>query len=592
MDTHSQNMAGMNSGESIGLPASGRKENPWVWACLGFLLVAYGFSVIRVGAVGLFGRYQDDSIYFSAAKALASGQGYVLPSFPVPLKATKYPELYPAVLAGIWKIDPHFPNNVRLAAALTLAFGFAALLFAFLLLRRWPGMGDWPALLAIALVALTSHFVVLSASVLSDVPFMAFLLAAVYLAETSLSGKQGRVALAIGAGVLSGFCVGLRSLGVAAVAGIGLAFLLKRQYRRLAWFSLAVLPLALFFLWPALTAALHPSGAGPAVGPGDSGWTQTLCYYSSYACNWRMNVTNFPTLVSVMKVNLLFTSVQPGAFLALPLTAGAGLSGVVLLWLLSFIVWIGVLRHCKALFPEPFVLTFLFMLVLILPWPYPVGRFLLPFLPLFFGGLVIEARKFASLVTNSLRYRRALREQVLAGLLGLGGLALGGTIAVNYLWSIPSWNARLGTELAGLLADRRGAYEWLRRNAAPDAKVIAYEDGPVYLYTGRESIRPIECLTQVYYLGRRGFAERDAARLFDVADHIGASYWLVTPDDFAMAEPLDRNLLLRKERELLAMAPVVFKSADGAVRVYDVRSLTRADERGRSKPAAQPSPGA
>jgi Dolichyl-phosphate-mannose-protein mannosyltransferase len=572
VNVHLSDVDGAGADNRIVAAAGRPKGNARVWACFGLILFIYVFSAFRVGPVGFLGRYEDDTIYFSAAKALASGQGYVLPSFPIPLRMTKYPELYPLVLAGIWKIDPHFPENVDLAVGLTLVFGCAALLFAFLLLRRWPGMGDWPALIAVALVAFTSHFVLLSADVLSDVPFTALMLGAIWLAEKEGRKKRGAAI----AGLLVGLSVGLRSLGIAVGAGIGLAFLLKRKYGRLGWFCATAVPLGLFFFWPALAGLIHPAGARLAVGPGDSGWTQTLCYYSSYACSWRMNVTNFRTLASVVKVNLLYTSAQPGAFLTQPLLDKTGLWSVALIWLLSFAAWIGIARRWKTGAPEPYVLTFLFSLALLLPWPYPDDRFLLPFLPLLFGGFVMEARNFVPLAANSLRNRRAVPERALAGLLALAGLALAATIAVNYIVGIPVQNARLASQLAGTLADRRGAYNWIRRNAAPGAKVIAYEDGLVYLYTGRKAIRPINCQTQVYYLGDRSYAERDAARLFDVARHIGASYWLVAPGDYLMESPVDTTLLLAKEKELLASAPLVYESADGAVRLYDVRGLTGA----------------
>ncbi|HVB99351.1 MAG TPA: hypothetical protein VNJ12_08495 [Candidatus Dormibacteraeota bacterium] len=573
-------MAVTDSGEPVALPTSGRREHLWVWACLGLLLILYCFSVLRVGPVGFFGKYEDDTLYFSSARALATGQGYVLPGFPVHLRAHKYPELYPLVLAIVWKLDPHFPGNLNYAVGITIALGCLSLVMAFLILRRWPTLGNWPALLAVALVAFTSHFVILSAAVLSDIPFMALLLATIYLAEVSLSGRPTGFLSPIGAGLLTGFTIGLRSLGIAAAAGIALTFLLKRRYRPLAWFCLAALPPTLFFLWPALSALVHPSAARIAIGPNDSGWTQTLCYYSSYSCNWRMNVTDFRTLASVVKVNLLFTSAQPGAFLTLPLLQNTGLWHMAVLWLLSFAAWIGIARRWNTAGMESYALTFLFMLLLILPWPYPTDRFLVPFLPFLFGVLVVEARHFASLVGKSLRTPGSPPERALAGSLGLAGLALAATIAVNYAWSIPAQNARLANELAGTLADRRGAYAWLRRNAAPHAKVIAYEDGLVYLYTERPSIRPINCLTQVYYLGDHSYAVRDAARLFDVADHVDASYWLVSPGDYAMEPPLDRTLLLAKEKKLLAAAPVVFESADGAVRLYDIRCMTQTGENG------------
>ena len=76
-------------------------RNPWVWLALGFVLVLYVLSALRVDPMATFGSPGDDALYFASAKSLALGGGYVLPSFPVRLRATKYPELYPVLLANV-----------------------------------------------------------------------------------------------------------------------------------------------------------------------------------------------------------------------------------------------------------------------------------------------------------------------------------------------------------------------------------------------------------------------------------------------------------------------------------------------------------
>ncbi len=61
------------------------------------------------------GFYHDDSIYWVSAQSLAMGDGYRIESLPGQPYQTKYPPLYCALLAGIWKLDPQFPSNLRLA---------------------------------------------------------------------------------------------------------------------------------------------------------------------------------------------------------------------------------------------------------------------------------------------------------------------------------------------------------------------------------------------------------------------------------------------------------------------------------------------
>lgn len=71
---------------------------------LAFLLIGSLHMV-----AGVCGVHHDDAIYVSTAKGPAQGQGYRLINFPGSPKQTKYPILYPAMLAIVWKLWPSFP---------------------------------------------------------------------------------------------------------------------------------------------------------------------------------------------------------------------------------------------------------------------------------------------------------------------------------------------------------------------------------------------------------------------------------------------------------------------------------------------------
>lgn len=559
--------------------AHGNKENPWVWALLVVILVLYVFSALRINPVGTFGTVLDDAVYFSSAKALADGQGYILPSFPIRLNAKKYPELYPLLLSEVWKVDPHFPSNVNLAVSLTLAFGCMALLFAFLLLRRWPQLGDWQALAIVTLCAFTGYFLDLSASIMTDVPFMALILGAFWMAERSGDEKGRRAYWAMGAGLLAGFSVGFRSLGAMAIAGIALAFFVKREYGRLLRFAAISALLTLLFMWPALTAFAHPTGPRLAVGTNGSGWTQTLCYYTSYACNWRLDTSGPGALRAIFQTNLKGVIEQPGMYLMSPWGTRNPLWSLVVVALLSIAAYAGIVRHLRRAGWQSYPITFFFFLPILLFWPYTPDRFLIAFLPLFFGGVWIEGRHFLTLVTKHLRTTHSFASRATAGLLAAGSLLLAALVLVNYAYGIPSKVAMVGRRNEKLLHDELPAYQWIRKHTSPDSKVIAVQDGLAYLYTGRRSITPINCLTQAFYQKDPRYAEHDADHLEDVARHIGASYWLTTRSDFGLYGELDYSILQSRLKKLLAPAHLVYRSADGSVSLYDVRNLTQ-DKRG------------
>src|SRR5712692_4056093 len=89
------------------------------WICLAAVLIGLLLYVARLHPANYFGYLEDDSVYFSSAKALAEGRGYIQPSFPG-TPPGKYPVLLPWLLSWIWRINPSFPANLRLAVWVTL----------------------------------------------------------------------------------------------------------------------------------------------------------------------------------------------------------------------------------------------------------------------------------------------------------------------------------------------------------------------------------------------------------------------------------------------------------------------------------------
>jgi hypothetical protein len=106
------------------------------WIALSAVILSYLCLVIRLHPSNFFGLSEDDTLYFSSAKAMAEGHGYILPSVPGMPAATKYPILYPSVLSWVWRWNPAFPENLSTAVALNLIFGAAYLIAAFAFLRK------------------------------------------------------------------------------------------------------------------------------------------------------------------------------------------------------------------------------------------------------------------------------------------------------------------------------------------------------------------------------------------------------------------------------------------------------------------------
>ena len=88
-----------------------------ILSLLAFLLLVSpsGYVAWKSRDMPQFGHLHDDAIYFVSAKSIAEGHGYRILSLPGEPYQTKYPPLFPMLLALVWKVRPDFPGNLPLA---------------------------------------------------------------------------------------------------------------------------------------------------------------------------------------------------------------------------------------------------------------------------------------------------------------------------------------------------------------------------------------------------------------------------------------------------------------------------------------------
>lgn len=550
-------------------PTSFRSIRPWlILACI---LAIYVYNVERWHPTAFFARLQDDSIYFSSAKALAQGQGYVIPSFPGTPQQTKYPLLYPYLLSFVWKWHPVFPDNLRYGVRITEFFGCWSLVAAFLLLRKLPRLTEASALFLTGLCAFQPDFLRFSGSIMSDVPFMALLLTVLVLGDSATrSGAAPH--LAIAAGAFAGLSMGMRTIGIAVVAGITLTALRRRAYRQAMLIGAAALvAITMMGSWPVHRAAEQAAGGSNPLEPG---WNQVLAYYTNYMqFQWQMGVPTIGAFLSMVKLNFLQILASPGWILAGPLPEWA----MPLVAVLSVPIWLGIARQVRREEWQPICIVALCYSAILLIWPYPQPeRYLLSFIPLFFAGLWFEMFRLGALLFANLRREAPLSQRVLAG--GLAAILIG-------VFAFDAWNClvrdpgqlRLAAESQfHALEERRQAYEWIREHTAPGDRIAAYDDVVMYLYTGRQGVRPVVFLPAVGYMSDTKSLERDLAHIADAPHHIGARYWLTTSDDYDTE--VDKERIEARMAQIKTVLPLVYMSRENTAQVYDASCLVEEKE--------------
>jgi 4-amino-4-deoxy-L-arabinose transferase-like glycosyltransferase len=526
--------------------------------CLGLILACFLVYLARLQPWGYYGIFGDDALYFSSGRALAEGQGYVMPSLPGAPPQTKYPPLYPWILSWVWKWNPSFPRNVESAVWVTAAFGCWALAASYALLRSFVGLGRWRALAVTALVAFNPHFLFFSGAVMSNVPFMAMLLTAAAAGDAGLR-RDGRWPLAAAAGLLAGLATMTRSLGLAAVLGLAACGAYRRAWRQTAVALLGTGPaIAAALLWPGRKALVESVASSAA-----PGWRQTWLYYTSYTDFWKLSVPDLSTLLAMVQVNLLEFIKAPVALCLFPPQGESGFFGLLLTAVLFAGIVGGIVGHVRRheIKPIHFILTFYTPVILL--WNFSLmDIFLQPFLPLFYAGAWFETQRFIGMLAQALRGTRPAPEKALAGVMALGMAAIGVLAVEHYARGLRPGLRALAQKRNVLRQEQAQAYQWIRGNTNPETRLIAYEHVNLYLATGRQAMPPLVFTTDLAYVRNPQRLKQQLDSFTDVARHIGARYWVIAASE---------NPTWRERTDALRAAlPRVFRSAQGTIEIYDL----------------------
>src|SRR5262245_11681004 len=453
----------------------------------GAIAATVASALLLVGAwrmvPGVTGVFHDDGIYVAAAKALAEGQGYRLINLPDAPAQTKYPILYPLLLSAIWRLWPAFPQNVVIMQWATLALGAAALGLAAAYAIRFGYVGRLGAL-ATGLIAATSpelsFFCVIT---MAEMPFALATVAVLWRLEHSLSAEPSR-ASACATGALLALPFLTRSIGAALIVA-GLALIAWRG-RRIGWVALGSLGLA------------SPWIAWSLGGYGLFADTVPTGYYTDYGGVWQAFAGGH--LAAVLTTNVVLLSAATGAHFV-PAVGSLGdtkfqalalLGSLVLL--LGSTVWACIAIGCSRNRVLPVALASYAAIVIV--WPWPPARFLVPVLPLLLIVALWSAKQLA---------RRQSRNPWLRG----GAVLLAVVIVGTNLAILHSWNAqsarlgypRLGSANVPDWAAFERLFDHVRSETQESDVIAAGFDSMLFLYTGRRSIRVFPYRPDALYYG-------------------------------------------------------------------------------------------
>jgi hypothetical protein len=407
-----------------------------------------------------FGSMHDDSIYFVVAKAWSAGEGHRIISLPGQPWQTKYPPLYPLLLSAIWRVDPQFPGNLRIATVLSWLL-LPPMLYLIRLLYRRYDFPAWWAWLLVAILAINPYVQLFSISLLSEIPFTLMLLGVLLLAP----------GFPVAAAIIAGLAYLTRTAALPLLLAIPAVYVMKRRRRDALLFAAGMLPFVLG--WSLWTKAHKPATTDPY-----------LMYYIDYVWYQFYNV-NLSNVVMVLWKNIdavltgMGTLVMP--FAESPLTK-------MMVQTIAVGMIVGIYRLARdregvrgyALYGALFT-------IMLVSWHYPPNaRFLFPIFPLLLAGFSYQIAMTVTLIRKAYADpRQKIAAVVIAGAL----LALSyPVLRNNYLFmfhiapSSQSGQRRIAEDNLPCAAR-------IREELPAGAKIMASNDPTMYLLTGLTSLR-------------------------------------------------------------------------------------------------------
>ena len=505
------------------------------------LLVPSGQFAWRNRDLPEFAYLHDDGLLFVTGQSLATGNGYRIPSLPENPPQTKFPPLYPLYLSLIWRLNPHFPDNLRVATVFSWALLAICLLLAWRM-YRCEGFSEKRTRLLVALLAINPYLILFGCSMFTEVFFTCCVVA------TFLAARQRAMGMVVVAGLAAGLAYLSRTAGIALLVSVPAWMLLKRDWKGAGVFVMSMLPALIG--WSLWAQAHLPRSTD-----------QTLLYYTDYLGYRALNI-GFDNLAVLLWKNTDQILYGMGSLL-LPKVLDT-LAVKMLAWVIAVAMIVGVVRLARRGIAVHYALFALVSVGIMLVWHFPPNeRFVLPLYPLLIAGLLAELEHLGEMLKKAFHHKD-FSQRVVAGLMSAAVVVVLGAAVVLQLYVSFVFLQETANQKRAKLADLRAAYTWISANVPASAAVLSYDDPLLYLYSGRRG-------NYMPLLSRWWYSE-DHANIVNAYRNLpaycrsrGLEYVYFTSDDLGReVGDEDRQAIQRVVRESAELTPV-FTAGIGTV---------------------------
>ena len=443
------------------------------------VLVALGLTVLVTLAgsfrmvPGVCGLYHDDAIYVSTAKSLAEGHGYRLRGVPEEPLQTKYPILYPALLAVVWDMWPSFPNNLLVMQGISLLAGAATVGLCYLYFVRFGYFSRSEAAAAGVLCATCPSFLYFSTHTMAEMPFALLMVVALWAVDRQLvRPSQSRLAH-VGLGIVVALPFLCRTIGAPLIPAA--LWVLFRSRQRLRWYVFGMTATSLpWILWSVMGRGIWD--ANPTVGY----YTDYLGCWSSTGTQlfWRVVLSNAFAVAHGSAVLCL-----EGLADAFPQYGGSGTRWAILV-IVGVAPWMTLFPQLRDRRILPWAVSTYLLITLV--WSWPPFRFLLPILPFIAAYLVTGL----AAVVRSIMAPLARRITAVLGLGLVVGFNVNSLIEHRQLAQQTGYPRLKVTHTSADWSSYEKVFSWIRQNCEDDDVLACGLDSMIVLYTDCKAVRP------------------------------------------------------------------------------------------------------
>lgn len=555
-----------------------RKRLSGTWVMLLIVALA-GVSYFLTLPAHRVGTWTDDGFYISLARSLAAGEGMRLFHLPGQPATAIVPPGLPLLLSPVARL---FPDSVVAFRWVSLLFTLATLpLFYRLAASR---LSSNLSLAAVALFALSPHIVGASTWVMSEAPFVFFMLFSVLLVEKLVMVRPVTSwPLLIGAGLATAALLLVRYFGLPIVGAIIFYVLVRlRNWRAVVFAAIVGLGVMVPTFGFGAEAAMARYGSmgtsllgflnlGDAAisRPGSANVAAWITSDLGFGAAILRNTRHLLTSALPDTIMLLFGGPQVTAFFA---SIGLGYLPIILQGVISamIILGYGLCLRRRLTVIEVIAPAYIFFLLVITQGRWPdmgsAFRYIFPMIPFVLVYFLYTVQALDRLGRRQSWWPETLRQRAwFTGLMAASLLLLYMARDVQAIVN----------PVRDRLPDVTSGADWIDKNTAADAIILAELPRVSAIYARRAMVPYPDGSYEARDVFRDAEACSTAACIDETINRSHVDYVLIThqisPElPFHWSRFTEHNVvpLMESDTERFQM---VYTSSDGSVRVYRVR---------------------